>query len=57
MSANTIFCMENIVRKYVNVYREVLKTNIRKKEEVLVILNCLVEKNSEVAYMIRERII
>lgn len=49
--------MENIVRKYVNVYREVLKTNIRKKEEVLVILNCLVEKNSEVAYMIRERII
>ncbi|MCI3028601.1 hypothetical protein LMF32_05750 [Desemzia sp. C1] len=57
MSDNTIFYLENIVRKYVNVYREVLKTNVRKKEEVLVILNCLVEKNSEVAYMIRERII
>lgn len=57
MSANTIYYMEDIVRKYVNLYREVLKTNIRKKEEVLVILSCLVEKNSEVAYMIRERII
>jgi len=57
MSANTIFCLENVTRKYVNVYREILKTNIRKKEEVLIILNCLVEKNSEVAYMIRERLI
>ncbi len=57
MSANTIFCLENIVRKYVNRYREMLKTNIRKKEEVIIILNCLVEKNSEVAYMIRERLL
>ncbi|MBF4693327.1 AVAST type 4 anti-phage nuclease Avs4 [Fusibacter ferrireducens] len=57
MDSNTRFIIETILRKYVNVNRELLKINISKKTEILVILNCLIENNSEVGYLIRERLL
>lgn len=55
--SNTIYYLENIVRKYIYNHREIIRRDSRTKREVLVILDFLIEKGSVVGYMLRENIL
>ncbi len=57
LEANTIYYLENLVKKYIYKNREKIRKTKRLKQEVLVILNFLVEKGSVVGYMLRESIL
>ncbi|URJ44479.3 hypothetical protein MF628_004205 [Paenibacillus polymyxa] len=57
LTANTIFMLENVVRRYININREKVKTFAKEREEVLVILDIIIERSSAVGYMLRERLL
>ncbi|MBL0708852.1 MAG: hypothetical protein JJW00_07395, partial [Sulfurimonas sp.] len=57
LESDTIFHIENLVRKYILQNNIEIKTKKVKKNEVLEILNFLIEKGSAVGYMLRERIL
>ena len=57
LEKNTIYYMENIARKYVYKNGTKIKESRELKERVLVLLNFLVEKESVIGYMLRERIV
>ena len=54
---NTVYYLECLVRRYINVEREKIRRTRQLKEELLVILEFLVEKGSVVGYMSRENIL
>ena len=54
---NTIYYLENLVRKYVLINRSQIRTNTQIKARVAVILNFLVEKGSITGYLLRENIL
>lgn len=54
--ANTIYYLENLVRKYIYNNREEIRRSNKSKREVLVILDFLIESGSVVGYMLRENI-
>jgi hypothetical protein len=54
---NTIYYLENSVRKYIYNNREGIKRSNKSKKEVLVILDFLIESGSVVGYMLRENIL
>lgn len=57
LETNTIFYIENIVRKYVFVNRQKIRTNQQTKKKVIVILNFLIENGSITGYLLREDIL
>jgi energy-coupling factor transporter ATP-binding protein EcfA2 len=57
LETNTIFHIENIVRRYVTQNDKDIKTNPRKKDRILKILDYLIEKESEAAFKIRDKIL
>lgn len=57
LEVNTVFYLENIVRKYTLENHEKVKKARALKNELLVILDFLIEKGSVVGYMLRERIV
>ncbi len=57
LEKNTIFHLENLVRKYAYRNRELLRKNNQLKREFILILNFLIEKGSENGYLLRENII
>lgn len=54
---NTIYYLENLVKKYVYKNQEKIRRMRKAKEEILVILNFLIEKGSVVGYLLRESIL
>ncbi|EPD0862146.1 AVAST type 4 anti-phage nuclease Avs4 [Escherichia coli O8,13,108,129,135:H11,20] len=54
---NTVYYLECLVRRYINVEREKIRRTRQLKDELLVILEFLVEKGSVVGYMSRENIL
>lgn len=54
---NTVYYLENILRKYIYNNRETVRRERGKKNNVLVILDFLTEKGSVVGYMLRESIL
>ncbi len=54
---NTIYYIENIVRKYTFKNREKIKKTKAIKDSLLLILDYLIEKGSVVGYMLRESIV
>lgn len=54
---NTIILLESVTKKYIRQNRDRIRKTIQLKDEVLVILNFLVEKESVVGYMLRENIL
>jgi hypothetical protein len=54
---NTIYHLENLIRKYIYKNREKIRKTQKLKGEVLIILNFLIEKGSVVGYMLRENIL
>jgi hypothetical protein len=57
LETNTIYYLENLVRKYIYKNREKVRKIKKLKEEVLIILDFLIEKGSVVGYMLRESIL
>jgi hypothetical protein len=57
LEANTIYYLENVVRKYILTNRQKVKKNVQVKNQILVILNYLVEQGSTTGYMLREDIL
>lgn len=57
LETNTIYYIENIVKKYSYKNREDIRKTVKLKQELLVVLNFLIEKESVVGYMVREDIL
>jgi hypothetical protein len=57
LEKNTIYYLENIVRKYALLKRSVIRSSVHTKDRVLTILNFLIEKGSVVGYLLREDIL
>lgn len=57
LESDTVFHLENLIRKYVSLQSAKIKTDKKIKEDILTILNFLVEKGSALAYMLREKIL
>lgn len=57
LETNTIYYLENLVRKYIFGNREKVRKTKKLKQEVLIILDFLTEKGSVVGYMLRESIL
>ncbi len=57
LEVNTIFYIENIIRKYIFKNRQKIKTTKKIKEDVIIILNFLVERGSVTGYLLREDIL
>lgn len=57
LEANTVYYLENLIRRYVLLNREKVRTTPQMKSAVLTILNFLLEKGSVTAYLTRENIL
>lgn len=57
LEVNTIYYLENIVRKYIYHSREKIRKTKKIKDDVLSILNFLIEKGSVIGYILRESIL
>jgi len=57
LEVNTVYYLENIIRKYIYENLENIKRNIYLKHDILVILDFLIEKESVIGYMLRENIL
>jgi len=57
LEINTIYHIENIVRKYTFKNREKIKRTKHLKNKLIIILNFLIEKGSTIGYMVRESIV
>ena len=57
LEIDTIFYIENIVRRYILNNRQKVKTSKQIKNQILVILNFLLERGSVTGYILREDIL
>ena len=57
LESDTIFYLENLIRKYVFIQSAKIKKDKKTKDDVLIILNFLVEKGSAIGYMLREQVL
>ena len=57
IETNTVYYLENFVKKYIYGNREKIKKTKKLKQEVLIILYFLIEKGSVIGYMLRENIL
>ena len=57
LETNTIYYIENIIRRYILTNRQKIKTSLQIKEQVIVILNFLVERGSITGYLLREDVL
>ena len=57
LETNTLYYLENLVRKYIYKERERIRRTRQLKDEILVILEFLVEKGSVAGYILRENIL
>jgi len=57
LEVNTVYYIENLVRKYIYKNRTKIRETKKIKEEVLVILDFLIAKGSVVGYILRENIV
>jgi len=57
LETNTIFYIENIVRRYILMNRQKIKKILKLKKNIVTILNFLVERGSVTGYLLREDIL
>jgi len=57
LETNTVYYIENIMRRYVLINRQKIKTTLQIKNQVIGILNFLVERGSITGYLLREDIL
>ena len=54
---NTVYYLELLIRRYILRNRQLIKTDKRTKERILIILNFLINQGSSKAYLMREEIL
>jgi len=54
---NTVYYLELLIRRYILRNRQLIKTDKRTKERILIILNFLINQGSSKAYLMRETIL
>ena len=57
LEVNTLFYIENIVRRYSLTNRHKIRTTKKIKEDVIIILNFLIERGSVTGYLLREDVL
>ena len=57
LEADTVFHLENLIRKYIFLNTEKIKKEKKTKEDTLIILNFLINNGSALAYMLREKVL
>jgi hypothetical protein len=57
LTTDTLYYLENLVRKYIYKEREKIRMTRQLKEEVLLLLDFLIERGSVVGYILRENIL
>jgi len=57
LEPDTVFHLENLIRKYIFLQSKKIKKERKVKNDVLIILNFLIKKGSVEGYMLRERIL
>jgi hypothetical protein len=57
LETNTVYYIENIMRRFVLINRQRIKDKLSLKNQVIVILNFLLEKGSTTGYLLREDIL
>ena len=57
LETNTIYYIENIVRRYILTNRQKIKISLQIKNQVIIILGFLVERGSIMGYLLREDIL
>lgn len=57
LETNTVYYIENIMRRFILINRERIKATLSLKNQVIVILNFLIEKGSTTGYLLREDIL
>ncbi|MFA5877598.1 MAG: AVAST type 4 anti-phage nuclease Avs4 [Candidatus Paceibacterota bacterium] len=57
LEINTIFYIENVVRRYILVKRQDIMASVKIKHDVVSILNFLIEQGSVTGYMLRDNIL
>lgn len=57
LQTNTVYYIENIMRRYILTNRHKIKTTLQTKNQIIVILNFLVERGSITGYLLREDIL
>ncbi|MFF2596471.1 AVAST type 4 anti-phage nuclease Avs4 [Priestia megaterium] len=57
LESNTIYELENMMKRYIYKNRERIRRETKLKQEVLIILDFLVEKGSVAGYMLRENVL
>jgi len=54
---NTVYYLELLIRRYILRNRQLIKTDKRTKERILILLNFLINQGSSKAYLMREEIL
>ena len=57
LETNTIFYIENIIRRYILMNRQKIKKILKLKKDIVAILNFLVERGSVTGYLLREDVL
>ena len=57
LEINTLYYLENIIRRYIFTNRYKIRTTFQLREKILIILDFLVERGSVTGYMLREDIL
>ncbi len=57
LETNTIYYLENVVRRYILKNRQKTKTTLQIRNQIISILNFLVERGSSTGYLLREDIL
>jgi hypothetical protein len=57
LEVNTIYYIENLIKKFIYKNREKIKRDVGLKQKILIILEFLIKKGSVVGYMLRENIL
>jgi hypothetical protein len=57
LEINTLYYIENIIRRYVFINRQKIKTTLPLKTQIIVVLNFLVERGSITGYLLRDHVL
>lgn len=57
LETNTLYYLENLMRRYISKNRLKLRTTLRVKKQVIIILNFLVERGSTTGYWLRDDVL
>lgn len=57
LETNTVYYIENLMRRFISMNRQKIKTTVSLQNQVITVLNFLLEKGSTTGYLLREDIL